>query len=445
MKKVNNLLINIIYFTMKEKFIKSTIILIIGGMFTKLLGIVIRMTMSRVVSIDTVGLYMMILPTFSLMMAISQLGFAKSISKLVSENRYKNKNLLFSILPVSLLINISLTIFLVFASKFIANNLLHNSDAYLPILAISLVLPFDSLSSILRGFFFGKEKMFPHIVSNLAEQIVRLLLMILVIPLLNSYGIVITTVGLILINVISELCSSLVLIFFLPKRFTIKKCDLRPNKGYIKDVLNISIPTTTTRIIGTIGYFFEPIILTSVLMSVGYSNSFITREYGIITAFVMPILLLPGFFTNAISNAMLPIISREYTKNNISYIKRKLRTSLSISLLISIVCILIINLIPQWFLSFFYNTTEGVNYLRFLSPIFILYSLESPLSSFLEATNHAKLVMYDNIIGIIIKTIVMFILSYFKIGLYGLLIGMVINILIVSIKHFMHVRKIINT
>ena len=142
--------------------------------------------------------------------------------------------------------------------------------------------------------------------------------------------------------------------------------------------------------------------------------------------------------------ALLPIISREYTKNNISYIKRKLRTSLSISLLISIICILIINLIPEWFLSFFYNTKEGINYLRFLSPIFILYSLESPLSSFLEATNHAKLVIYDNVIGIIIKTLVMFILSYFKIGLYGLLIGMIINILIVSIKHFMHVKKIIN-
>ena len=430
---------------MKEKFIKSTIILILGGMLTKLLGIVIRMVMSRVADINTVGLYMMILPTFSLMMAISQLGFAKSISKLVSENRYKSKNLLFSILPVSFLINIALTIFLVFCSKFIANNLLNNSDAYLPILAISLVLPFDSLSSILRGFFFGKEKMFPHIISNLAEQIVRLILMITVIPKLIDKGTVIATTGLILINVVSELCSSLVLIFFLPKRFTIKKCDLRPNTTYIKDVLSISIPTTTTRIVGTIGYFFEPIILTNVLLKVGYSSQYITQEYGIITAFVMPILLLPSFFTNAISNAMLPVVSREYANKNTPYIKRKLRQALSFSIMISIFCILIINIIPEWFLSFFYNTTRGVNYLRFLSPIFILYSLEAPLSSFLEAINKANLVMYDNIIGIIIKTVLMFILSYFKIGLFGLLIAMIINILVVSIKHFIHIKAIINS
>ena len=167
---------------MKEKFIKNSIILIIGGAITKLLGIVIRMVMARVASIESISLYMLVLPTFSLMMAISQLGFSKGVSKLVSEGKYKSKKILFSILPLSFLINISLTIFLILFSKFIATTLLHNESAYLPILAISLVLPFDSLSSMLRGFFFGKEKMTPHVLSHMTEQIIRLIFMILVIP-----------------------------------------------------------------------------------------------------------------------------------------------------------------------------------------------------------------------------------------------------------------------
>ena len=138
----------------KETFIKSTIILMIGGLLTKLLGILIKVIMTRNSSIDVISLYMLVMPTFSLMMAISQLGFATGISKVVSENKDNNKKILFSILPISLFINIILTIILVFGSKFIAYNLLKNENAYIPILAISLVLPFDSLSSILRGFFF---------------------------------------------------------------------------------------------------------------------------------------------------------------------------------------------------------------------------------------------------------------------------------------------------
>ena len=429
---------------MKEKFIKSSIILIIGGALTKILGILIRMVMSRVATIESISLYMLVLPTFSLMMAISQLGFSKGVSKLVSEGKYKSQKILFSILPLSFLINISLTIFLVISSKFIANNLLHNESAYLPILAISLVLPFDSLSSMLRGFFFGKEKMIPHIISHLIEQIVRLSLMLLVIPLFKDYGTIYGATALILINVISEISSSLVLIFFLPKRFTIKKIDLKPSFHYLKNILNTAIPTTATRIIGTIGYFLEPIILTFVLLKNGYTTSFITTEYGVITAFVMPILLLPSFFTTAISNAMFPIISREYTKNNIIYIKKKLKEAIIFSLIIAIFSIIFINLFPKFLLYFFYKTNLGVNYLRFLSPIFILYSLESPLAAFLEATNHAKDAMYDNLFGIIIKTVFLFFLSYLKIGLYGLIISMIINILIVTIKHILNIKKILH-
>ena len=429
---------------MKEKFIKSSIILIIGGALTKILGIVIRMAMSRIATIETISLYMLVLPTFSLMMSISQLGFSKGVSKLVSEGKYKSKKILFSILPLSFFINISLTIFLIFTSSFIANNLLHNSNAYLPILAISLVLPFDSLSSMLRGFFFGKEKMTPHIISHLIEQIVRLLLMIIVIPIFKNKGTVIATTMLILINVLSELSSSLVLIFFLPKKFTIKKIDLKPDFSYLKNVLSISIPTTTTRIIGTIGYFLEPIILTNNLLRTGYNSNFITTEYGVITAFVMPILLLPSFFTTSISNAMFPIISREYAKKNISYVKNKLKQAIIFSLIIAVFSIIIINLFPNLLLKFFYKTNLGVNYLKFLSPIFILYSLEAPLASFLEATGNAKKVMYDNLIGIIIKIISLFLLSLFKIGMYSLLISMIINIIIVTIKHIIHIKKLFN-
>ena len=170
---------------------------------------------------------------------------------------------------------------------------------------------------------------------------------------------------------------------------------------------------------------------------------FITTEYGVITAFVMPILLLPSFFTNAISNAMFPIISREYARKNICYIKNKLKQSIIFSLIICIFTMIIINLFPEFLLNLFYKTNLGVNYLRFLSPIFILYSLEAPMSSFLEATNHAKSVTMDNLIGIFFKTIFLFILSFLNIGLYSLLISMIINILIVTIRHSKWIKKII--
>lgn len=426
----------------KETFIKNTIILTIGGLLTKLLGILIKVIMTRNSNLDVISLYSLILPTFSLMMAISQLGFQTGISKVISENKYNSKNILFSILPISILINLILTMFLIFSSKFIAINLLKNENAYLPILSISLVLPMDSLSSILRGFFFGKEKMIPHVTSNIIEQITRLLFMILILPNIINKGLVYTTSSLILINVLSELTSSLVLIFFLPKNFKIKKNEIKPNFKNTKKVLKTALPTTTTRIIGTISYFFEPIILNYVLTLNGYTNNYIITEYGIITALVMPILLLPGFFTNAISNALLPIISKEYTHKNYKFIKRKLKQAIFYSLLIGIPSTLIIIIFPEYFLKILYKTTYGISYIKRISFIFILYYIEAPLSAFLQAINKANLVMIDNLIGIIFKTLFLFILSFIpNIGLYSLLISSGINILITTIRHILHIRN----
>ena len=55
---------------MKEKFINSVIVLLIGGLLTKLLGMFIKIMMSRLIGTEGLGLYMMVLPTISLFIGI---------------------------------------------------------------------------------------------------------------------------------------------------------------------------------------------------------------------------------------------------------------------------------------------------------------------------------------------------------------------------------------
>ena len=280
---------------MKEKFIRSTIILLIGGCITKVLGMVIKMIMGRMIGAAGLGLYMMILPTFSLFIGISQFGFPIALSKLVAENNKNNKHLFFSVLFVSLFINLLLIIFIVLFAPILSSKLLHNANTYYGILAIAVVIPFISLSSICRSYFFGKEKMVPHIISNIVEDVVRLIIMVIGIPLFLDKGISYVVCFLILSNVISESASILILYLFLPKNFSIKKDDLKINGSYIRESLSIGIPNTCGRLIGSIGYFLEPILLTNVLVYVGYSPTFITTEYGILSGYVMPILLLKKY------------------------------------------------------------------------------------------------------------------------------------------------------
>ena len=426
---------------MKESFIKSTIILIIGGFVTKILGMIIKIVNTRLISINGISIYMLIFPTFSLFMALSQLSLPISISKLVSEDKYNNKNLVFSTIPIIIISNLILIIVIILSSKFISINLLKDSRCYLPILCISLVLPFEAISNMLRGYFFGKQKMLPHVISHILEQIIRLCLTIFFIPILIEKSLIYAVSFLVIVNMFSEAISIIILLLFLPKEIIIHKIDIIPTKKSIKNILDISIPNTSTRVIGNIGYFLEPIVLTLGMIASGYSIKYITLEYGIITGYSMPMLLLPGFFTGAISSSILPVISKAYANNNLVYIKKKTKQAIFFSLIIGIPATLLLFLFPSFFLKTIYGTSYGANYLKILAFPFLLYYIELPLSAVMQATNKSKKVMLDNLIGIVIKTILLYLTSLFHIGMYSFIIACSINIFIVTILHMIHLNN----
>lgn len=400
----------------------------------------IKIVIARYLGPKGLGMYMLILPTFILLISLSQFGFPLALSKLIAEEKRNTKHLYLSIIPIIIIINIILIILIIVLSPIISTKLLHNKDLYISIISMALVIPFTTISSICRSYFFGHNKMLPHVISNITEDIIRLLLIIILLPKIKLLGLKYIICFLILINIISEISSTLVLLIFIPKHISIKKKDLIPNKSYIKDSLEISIPNTTSRLISSIGYFLEPIILTNILL-INYSSSYITKEYGIISGYVIPLILLPSFFTNAISQAILPIISKEYSNKNYKRVKRKAKEAIIISITIGIITTIVLELNPSFFLKTIYHTTKGINYIRILTPIFLLQYLEYPLSSILDSINKSKDNLISTIIGTLSRTISLLVLSYFKIGIYSLIISIIINIIITSIYQIKKVRN----
>ena len=164
-------------------------------------------------------------------------------------------------------------------SKTLAVKLLHNVNCTIPIMSIALVLPFTSVSSIIRSYFFGKEKMIPHILSNILEDVVRILLIMILIKKFSYLDLKYQVTLVILINIICELVSIFILFLFLLKNFVITKRDIYPSKIYLKESLSISVPNTMTRLVTSVCYFFEPIILTNTLHLVGYTSHYIHCDY----------------------------------------------------------------------------------------------------------------------------------------------------------------------
>ena len=425
---------------MKNKFIKSTIILIIGGIFTKLFSFIIRIYFTRAIGEDGINIYSIILPTYSLLITICQLGFPVAISNVIAKGEKSGKKVMFSIIPLALIINLVLILAVCFAAKFLSHNLLHEPRAFLPLVCLSFVLPFISLASIIRGYFFGKQQMLPHTMSNILEQFFKFFIVIAVLPKIIQYGTVIAVSGYILISIVSETISIIIFLLFLSKNFSIKKEDIKPDVGTIKEVLAISLPNVSSRIIGNIGYFLEPIILTFVMMLVGYSSEYVIREYAIYNTYVIGVLIVPTFLIAALGTALIPELAKQ--TNDKKRMKHIYHQALRYSFIFGLLANAFLFFFSETILELIYGTTVGTTYLKVLSCFFIFYYLEAPMASALQALGHAKHALQTTTVGIIIKLASMTILSLFRIGIYSLIFAEVLFILVVILLNHFKLKKI---
>ena len=374
-------------------------------------------------------------------MSMAQLSLPTTISKLVSEDRNNNKKLFFSSFPIVIITNFVLMMILIFTSKASSTSFLKEPRCYLPILSIALVLPFEALSNLLRGYFFGKERMIPHVISHVIEQIVRLVCIILFIPTLLKVNLIYAVTFLILVNLMSEFTSILILLLFLPRNVEIRKKDFIPRHRELNQILSLAIPTTGSRLVGNVGYFLEPIIITGILSFLGYSNSYILEEYGIISGFVIPLLLIPSFFTNAVSQALIPVISKSYSHGDIPYTKKKLKQGLIFSFLVGLPVTFFFFLFPGWSLNLVYHTTKGTSYMKFLAPFFLFQYIETPLSASLQAMGKAKETFTISWQSVLIRSISLVLFLCFNIGMWGFLLSLIVNIFYTIYKSGIYLKK----
>lgn len=429
---------------MKNTFLKSTIILLIGGLITKVFGFIIRIIYTKELGEKGIALHSLIMPTYSLLITFASFNIQTAISQRISSKK-DTKKVIISSCYIMLILNIIVITTTILLSKTISTNLLKNKDTLMPIIACALTLPFISIGYIIKGYFYGKQNITPHMISNIIEQLFRLIIISTILPKIAKYSTVHSVTFLILFNILSETISVIILLVFVPNKIKISKENIMPNKHESKEILNITIPSITGRLLGNIGYFFEPIILTHILLAKGFNINYITLEYGVYNAYSISLLLFPSFFISAISNALMPEISKLKSENNKTIIKKRIKQSLIISIITGIICTTFIYIFKEELLLKLYNTNKGIDYIKTLTPFFVLFYLEAPLSSILIGLNKIKTCTTISVTGVILKLIMMTIFAQLNKGIYALIYAEIINIIYVTYLNYHFVKKAIYT
>src|SRR5699024_8497591 len=303
----------------KQSFLRGTLLLIIAGMITRVLGFINRIVVARLIGEEGVGLYMMALPSLFLMLTLTQIGLPIAISKRIAEANEKGyflkiKQIISFAFFIISCTSIIFTLLMIFLAPFIAKHLMTDARTLYPLLAVSPSIAVIAFSSVIKGYFQGMQNMKPQSVAIVIEQVVRICAIYFIISALVPYGIEYAAAGAMLGVFIGEIASFVYLFYMFKQK---KKIELRRQFGKAlkhsketrKQLFSIALPNTGSRLISSFSHFLEPILVAQSLAIAGFTSVQATRQYGELIGYAMPLLFLPTFITNSLSIALLPSIS----------------------------------------------------------------------------------------------------------------------------------------
>ena len=394
---------------MKRKLINSFIILSASSTISKIFSILNRMLLSRLLPLEAMSLYLVIMPTLSLCLTLGQVGIPSAVFRLILHPKYKNYKVIITAIILSFFSVIVICGTLFILSPFIAHSLLKNDYTLYPILSFLIFIPLIAISGIIKNYYLAKGHVYVIAKSQIVEETSRLLFTYLFLktPLSSSLPFLVTIAYLSMS--FGELMSIIYLLLLSRKRYSFTPLkNINKQNLIMKELLNISLPLTGSRLYHCFMNFLEPILLIHVLTRLGLTQNFIQDQYAILSGYVVSMLVTPTFFCTIIYRLYLPIAT-----DDLYYHKSNTFLHLLYALLICFLIGLPFTLIFYFFLMILYNTTSGYQQLKYMSFPFLLFYLQTPLSTILQAKNKNKVMFIISMIECTLEIILTYTLSHY--------------------------------
>lgn len=398
---------------MKRKLINSFIILSGSTLITKVFSVFNRMMLSRLLSEQGMALYILVIPTLSLCITLAQFSIPSAVFRLVSNPKYNNKKIIISAILICFTSCILIMSTLFVFSQTIAHDFLKQDQAYLPLLTMIPFIPLVAISGIIKNYYLGKEDVWTLSVAQLLEEVSRIIFTYIVIKSFLSIDMSYLVAIAILAMSVGELSSILYLYFKLHRKVNIRYHPLEYFQQHfiLKDMMNIALPLTGSRILHSCYNFIEPIVLVAILSKIQIPESEIHLQYAIISGYVISILVTPTFFNNVILRLLLPILNKDIAYHQLRNLRKHVLLGVLACFLISLPFTLLFYFWGDYCLLFMYNTTNGYEYLKYMSIPFTIFYLQTPLSATLQALNKNKEMFVMSTLEIIIEFICLLILT----------------------------------
>lgn len=416
--------------------VRTSLIVLIGLFLAKLLSYAYRIIMARYFGPEVYGIYSLAIMVMGWFMVISTLGLTQGIIRYISFYRGKNQleeirqtvRVTFSFLTWTGLISGAI---LFFSSSFIANNIFHNADLVIFLKIFSFVIPITILMNACLSILQAFEKISLYsFIFNFLQNFLRVFFILLLIYLgLKTNAI--------LFSYLLSIALSLLIAYIFCTRIpgsVFKKTSLSKEKKRIifQDLFSYSWPLLFFGLIESVFYWTDSFMI-------GYFQS--ATEVGLYNA-ALPIVMLLTLTSEMFMQLFFPLITKEYSKNNLSLIKQLSQQVEKWILMINLPAFMLLILFPGTFINVLFGSEylPAATALRFLAVGSLFASLFIICSKLISVRGKSKIILKDIVLIAIINAV----LDYFLVKSYGMegaAIATMISLVLLNILFLLQAHK----
>ncbi len=435
-----------VFILKKTIFIKNALILTLSSLVLRFAGIIFKVYVTRIIGSEGVGLYQLIFSFYMLASTFATTGICTAVTRLVSEevgvgSKKGTIKIFVRSIELTLILALISVAIVFFGAEFIAKNIIGDQRAVSSLKILSISLPFMGISSCIRGYFIALRRATPGALTQLFEQAVRILMVLLLVKKYMQRGLEAACNAVILGDAIAEIltCGLLVLTFYASRKgLENLKGRENPPYGIAKKILHISAPITGGRYLNTALRTGENVLVPKNLAKFHTSSGGALSMFGMIKGMALPILFFPSTLLNSISTLLLPEMAEAVAKNRLYMVKSATERILKLTSLVSFIFGSVFFFCGKNLGLLIYNSREVGYLLCALSPIVPFMYLDSISDGILKGLDQQTFTFRTAISDSVIRIILILIFLPIS-GMRGFIIIMYFSN---ALTCFMNVRRL---
>ncbi|MBM6896627.1 polysaccharide biosynthesis C-terminal domain-containing protein [Pseudoflavonifractor capillosus] len=317
----------------------GTLVLTATGLFAQLVGFFYRMMLSRLIGAETMGLYQLVMPVYSMFMSVTAVGLTVAVSTRSARcHALGDEEGVGRVLRLGLrsflALAIPLGVVVVWCSDPISVYLLGDARTRLGIVLLVPCMLLTGVENLHKHCFYGTGRVRIPATVETMEQLIRtgavLGLLILLLPQNKERTVGLVVLGMVICEVFSAV--TLVLLFRRAQGRVVPRAggEKKPEKG----LWAIAIPVGLTSVLGTLLGSANAVLIPAKLVEGGMEAGQAMSAFGVLCGMTMPLLSLPTGFIGALCLTMVPALSQRTAHGDVGASAGLLNRIMSVTMLL---------------------------------------------------------------------------------------------------------------